>query len=324
MRTLVCSALALLAACGSTPNRPVRGAAPALSPDPVAEAPAGASGDAEAAEAPAVDAGPVGRLVARIGGQPVTVQELFGAWLHRESRQVRAYVDELVLSRLVLLEAARLGVVVPQSAMDEAFGEATERLREEVARAGGGMGLEDFLARRLGLDGRRYMATVREQTAIDLAAARVVRAWLLTSERAEVRVILTDAREKAVAARAALEAGDLFEDVRAAYSSDLEGDGRVPPVVKGDTAMSHLAFTTPVGGVGGPVEEGGRWLLMWVDGRPAPAAGPWDELGPLVEASLAERDIEDPEYWQWKNWVSGQYEVDLSPLLELSGGALLD
>jgi len=317
MRQLACPALALLVACGSTPNRPVRGAAPPLPPGLAAEAPA-------EPKAPAVLVVADDPLVARVGGQPVTAQELFGAWLHRESRQVRAYVDELVLSRLVLLEAARLGVVVPQTALDEALAEATDRLRQEVARAGGGMGLEEFLARRLGLDGRRYMATVREQTAIDLAAARVVRAWLLTSERAEVRVILTDSRDKAAAARAALETGEVFDSVQATYSSDPADDGRVPPVVKGDTAMSHLAFSTKVGGVGGPVEEGGRWLLMMVEGRPAPAAGPWDELGPLVEASLADQDIEDPEYWQWKNWVLDQYEVDLSPLLELSGGALVD
>ena len=69
---------------------------------------------------------------------------------------------------------------------------------------------------------------------------------------------------------------------------------------------------------------GGRWLLLKVDSRPSPTSGAWEEIGPLVEASLAERAIEDPEYWQWKTWLFEQYEVDMSPLLEFAAGALVD
>lgn len=309
--------LVLLAACGSTPNRPLHQAAPSEArPTPTMES-AVAEPEGTSASDP---------VVAIVGGQPITTRELLGAWLHRESRQVRGYVEELILSRLVMLEAARLGIIVPQSALDEALNDATDHLREQVRQAGGEMSVDEFLERRLGLDAQRYLVVLREQTAIDLYASRAVRAWLLGSDRAEVRVILTDAQDKASAARAALDAGEDFVAVCGRYSVEANAaeGGRVPPVVRGATAMARLAFSTPIGGIGGPVEEGGRWLLLKVDGRPSPRAGTWDDLGPVVEASLAEQGIEDPEYWQWKNWVFEQYEVDMSPLLELAEGVLVD
>lgn len=308
MRCLV--PLALVAACGSTPNRPLQ--------QPIK---AESSGSVGQATGPSAE-----RLVARVGGQPITAQELFGAWLHRESREVRGYLEELVLSRLVMLEATRLGVILPQSALDEALNEATDRLQVQVRQISEDLPVQEFVARRLGLDPQIYMAYLREQTAIDLYASRVVRTWLMATQRVEVRVILTDAEDDANAARAALDAGEAFGAVctrHSVESSAAEG-GRVPPVVSGPTAMARLAFSTPVGGVGGPVEEGGRWLLLMVDSRPSPMSGPWGDIGPLVEASLAERGIEDPEYWQWKSWLFEQYEVDMSPLLDFADGALVD
>lgn len=302
--------LTLVAACGSTPNRPLQQAAVAES-QALEELAPGPSGEP---------------LVAHVGGQSITAKELFGAWLHRESRQVRGYLEELVLSRMVMFEALRLGVDLPQTALDEALNEASNRLQDQVQQVSEDIPVREFIARRLGLDPDSYLAYMREQTAIDLYASRVVRAWLMATQRVEVRVILTDAEDDAEAARAALDAGEDFAAVCARHSVDPSAAqaGRVPPVVSGPTAMARLAFSTPVGGVGGPVEEGGRWLLLKVDSRPSPTSGAWEEIGPLVEASLAERAIEDPEYWQWKTWLFEQYEVDMSPLLEFAAGALVD
>ncbi len=314
-----------LTGCGTAPNRrieraPLAATSPGDSKDSAPSGPAGVSttGSRPSREQEAA--------IAIVGGQPVTVGELLGAWLHRDSREVRRTIDELILSHLVMLEAVRLGVELPGAALDEALTEATDRLREEVHKVGEGWTVDEFLARRLGLDPKRYLAVLREQTAIDLYAERVVRAWLLESDRRELRVILTESEEKARQARAALDDGEPFETVRERFSIDDGGgsDGRVPPVVAGETAMAYLAFQTPVGEIGGPLEESGRWLLVQVTGKPEVLSGDWDAIGPAVEASLAQRAIEDPEYWQWKNWVMGRYEVDMSPLIELSGGALVE
>lgn len=318
----------LVVACASSRNRPVSevpsGSSEVLDTahvdadpeDPVA----GARADPASAESSSDDALPV---VARVAGQPIHVDELLAAWLHRESHSVRAYIRELVVARIVMLEAARLGIEVPGSALDEARSDATYRLREEVRKAGGNS-VDGFIQDRLGLNPRRYIATLREQTAIHLYSERVVRSWLLTRERAEVRVIVTEDQASMREVREALADGEDFAAVCARHSIEesKEEGGRIPPVARGTTPLSSLAFSTPVGGLGGPVQQEDRWLLLKVDARPEPISGRWDEIGPEVEASLSARAIEDPEYWQWRSWALSQYEVDMSPLLELSGGAL--
>jgi len=265
-------------------------------------------------------------VVALVAGQPVLVSELLSAWVHRESPTVRTYVEELILSRLVLLEAVRLGIELPESALHEALADTQRRMELDVKQTGGFSGVEDYVRRRLGLDPERYLAEVREQTAIDLLASRVVRAWLLGSERAELRVIVIATREEAEAAQAAIEGGEDFAAVaeRTGVGARDGSGGRVPPVVRGPTALARLAFATPVGEVGGPMLEGERWLILRVDARPPRLVGSWEEIGPQVEASLAQRDIEDPEYWQWKAHILESHEVDMRPLLELLGGQLAD
>ena len=47
--------------------------------------------------------------------------------------------------------------------------------------------------------------------------------------------------------------------------------------------------------------------------------GSWQDVGSAVEASLRDRPVEDPEYWQWKSAMLEVYEVDMTPFLELMG-----
>ena len=184
--------------------------------------------------------------------------------------------------------------------------------------------IEDFISQRLGLDPVRYLERLEQQTKVDLLAERVVRAWLLTSERAEVSVIVVDKRERADVVQARLAQGEEFGKLAGEFSVEDSASraGRIPPVVRGPAALSRLAFSTPVGEVGGPVFEGGQWLFLMVDGRPQPLRGNWSEVGQAVQASLEQRPIEDPEYWQWKAAMLDRYEVDMEPFLDLVGEAV--
>ena len=336
MRLLLAASL-LAVGCGTTQNRPVHHAAPSeagvkpTEPRVVARGPVKTEAAQAGADPAAADPLPAGTadsvpIIARVGGQVIPVEKLLGAWVHRESRSVRGYLEELVLSEVVMLEAARLGVELPQSALDEELTAATDRLRGQIRQTGGGESIDEFLEQRLGLEPGRYISVLREQTAIDLYAARIVRAWMLMSERAELRLIVTDTEDAIRDAQSAIDGGEDFDAVCKRFSIDdgAATGGHAPPVVRGPSAMARLAFSTPVGSVGGPVFEGERWLLVRVDARPAPLTGGWDVVGPLVERSLALEIIQDPEYWQWKDWVFDQYEVDMSPFRELTGRALAD
>jgi len=279
------------------------------------------------ASGPTVEAGEPS-FVAHIAGQSLTTAELLQSWLHRDSPGVRALLDELILERLIVLESIRLGVRVDPGLRKAARRQALDRLDQEVAASGvSGMGSDEFLRQRLGLNPGPYKERIQRQAELDLLAERVVRAWLLCTPHAQVRVIVLETREQVSEVRALLAAGESFDHLARTWSVDDSGaeGGRVPPVVRGRAPLALVAFETPVGEVGGPVREGDRWLLMRVDARPAPMSPEHsDELSRAVEASLLQRPIEDPEYWQWKAAVVLEHEVDMTPFLRLMGDVALD
>jgi len=289
--------------------------------------PGGAASEraAPGAEPPAASNAPAGRevLVASVGGTRIELEQLLGAWLRRDGAGVRTLLDDLVLSRIVELEAARFGTELPQNLVRRALDKRRELLTEEAKKAGE-PDLDTFVERRLGLAPAQFFAGLERELAVDLLASRVVRAWLLTSERAEVRVIAVKGQELRDRVQAKLAAGQDFAGVAAELSEDpsKEEGGRMTPVVRGESALARLAFATPLGEVAGPIDERGRFLFMQVDARPRLSSGTWSVLGAEVEASLAARGIEDPEYWQWQQAMQAIYEVDLGPFRVLLGSNL--
>ena len=60
------------------------------------------------------------------------------------------------------------------------------------------------------------------------------------------------------------------------------------------------------------VEASGEAIADLCNERPMAIA-----IGPEVEKSLADQKVEDPEFWQWKEAMTGRYDVDLRPFLDL-------
>jgi peptidyl-prolyl cis-trans isomerase C len=154
-----------------------------------------------------------------------------------------------------------------------------------------------------------------------LLAERVTRAFMLETDRAEMRVIVVRSEEKLKEAQAALTAGESFAEVAKRVSTDpsSKDGGRVPPVIRSDTVMGKLAFATKVGEVGGPQYSQGAWLLVKVEAFPPPIVGAWTEIAAAVEQSLVERPIEELEFSQWKSMMMRRYPVDVSPFLRGAG-----
>jgi len=316
-----------VASDGESARRPLPsegGSSAPLHQDPPAAVPPQA-GDPAAASPPSQDP-PASRppapdhdVVAVVAGRPIHAGELLAAWMHRDSAGLRATLEELILSRLVLTESARAGIELDPERLERAQRRVRERLEDEVEKSGSGLETNEFIRRRLGLDPETYLDRLARETAIDLLAERVVRSWVLGSDRTEVRVIVVDERGKRDEVERRLAQGESFPALAEELSIEKgAGDGgRIPPVVRGESALARLAFSTPVGQVGGPVFEDDRWLFLYVDARPTPLQGAWSEIGPTVESSLADQGIQDPEYWQWKADVLKRFEVDMEPLLQL-------
>jgi hypothetical protein len=257
--------------------------------------------------------------IAKVAGRDIDVSELLGLWLHQDSMQVLEHLDHLVLGRLVLAEAARLGVHVAPEASEKAYRGAVEIIEKSITAKRPGLTLDRYVDEALGLDPVRYREFLRDESLRGLLAERVVRTWLLTSERSEIRVIAIKSEQDSRKVRDALAAGEAFEEVALRLSADSSAKegGRVPPVVRGDSPIARLSFQTEIGQVGGPQYEKGAWLYVKVEARPEPLRGDWKELAAAVEQSLAAGPVVDLEVSQWKPVMVERYGVDISPLMKL-------
>jgi len=326
---MTCLALVLASACGALPNPepatvPARYEPPPARPAPVQEpvsaaAPAPAPAPTPATVLPRTPDS--GVAVAYVGGQPIDVGELLSQWLHQDSLQVLEQLDHLVLGRLVVAEAGRLSVVADPARVEAAYRDAVAQIEKRIQVRRPGVTFDRYVDEALGLDPVRYREFLRDEALRGLLAERVVRAWVLASEHTLARVIVVKSDEDSGKVRAALDAGEPFEEVARRLSADgsAKDGGRVPPIVRSETVMGRLAFGTEIGKVGGPQYEKGAWLYLLVEARPEPLEGAWPAIAEAVEKSLAERPVAELEVSQWKPAMAERYQVDVTPLLRLAG-----
>jgi parvulin-like peptidyl-prolyl isomerase len=297
-------------------------AEPASAPAPSTQTPA-PQNPAQPQTGPAPVAGDK-LVVARVAGESIDVSELLKQWMHRDSYDVFQQLNRLVANRLVGLESTRLGIAADEPAMEPRYKAAVEDIEKSLQKKSPGVTLDKFVDSVLGLDPLKYRETIREDARRGWFAERCVRAFVLQSEHANVRLIAVKTEEDLKAAQADLAAGKPFEEVAKARSADssAKDGGKIAPVIKGDSPMGKLAFGTAVGAVGGPDYQQGAWLLIKVDSRPKPLEGNWKEIQAEVEASLAASLIDDIEYKQWETAMQRRYQIDLTPILRLCGEPL--
>lgn len=299
------------------PPRDAETAAPAARP----EAPPPDDPPAAATQEPAREAPTGGRVtlpVARVADTDVDVRELLARWVVRSPGAARQELQQLVVARLALVEAARLGISLSPERVDAEMEEAREGMAREIRESGSARTLEQHVEEVLGLDPDFYLRQLRRETITHLLAERAVRTWILESPRRLLEVLVLDGTVPVEDLQPVL-GGTEDLDVLA---QRLEAAGRaqrtrVEVVESAHSALARAAFATPVGGLVGPIDENGQRLLVRVEAVPDVRVGPWSEVGPEVEASLAERPIDDREYVQWKDAMQRRYVVDVDPFLDL-------
>ncbi len=260
-------------------------------------------------------------VIATVGEVEVGVDEFISECMHEDSAFIRQALERVVLNHLVRLETARIGVVLGEEKLATAQAAALGQVAEQVEESAPGMSLDDWISTRLGLDPAEFKARIRERVERELLAQRVVRAWFLGQDRAEVRILLTEDLESAQAALSRHAAGEEFSELARELSVDRSSadGGRAPAVIRGDTLLGTVAFEAELGEVAGPFEEQGRYLLVRVDARYEGSGGVWGEVREEVESSLDESGVEDAEFWQWKESMEGMHPVDITPLFRLAG-----
>lgn len=257
--------------------------------------------------------------VARVGGQDVALTDLVSKWIMRDPNGVRAILDDLIISRIVVLESATFGIELPSGTVEKEVGSRLRALESSAQKAGAPT-LEVYIQKRLGLNQQTFLRELEREAAVDLLAPRCIRAWLMGSDRREIRAITVKDQAGCDLVEARLARGEAFEDVAKELSTDrsAKDGGRMPPVVRGDQPLSRTAFAAQVGSVSGPIQDEKGFVFLLVESAPAGQTGPWDVIGKAVEGSLSAQGIEDPEFWQWKDAMFQRYDIDLTPFLELA------
>jgi hypothetical protein len=315
------AALTMLCSCSAVENpsrselRPA-GAANASRPQTPAR---DEDGEPEPLEAPSVALAdePAGKIIATVDGRPIGVSEfLTRAWL-RDSKRSREILDHLVVERLAILEAERIGLSIPTELVDQRLERAHAALAAQLAESGSELTPAEHVERNLGLLPAFYDRQLRHETLVQLIAARCVRVWAMEQERRVVRCIEVESRADLDEVRAELASGGDFDAL--AERTGRDAPGRLNLARAESSPLARLAFATEIGGVGGPLEEGERFLLMKVESSLEPVTGPWGEIAERVERSLEEDPVDDIEFVQWRAAMARRYAVDLEPFFEAIG-----
>lgn len=317
----------LLAGCAasSNPSRPESSRWQEPQSAPATEASQEVPAAAAPVEGPSAPASPPRVVIAKVGDRTVDVSRLLQDWLQTNSREVTEVLERVVTGEAVDMEAERLGIALDPQEVDQRYEEALGEMKAKVEKHVPGADLDAWIRTELMCDPLAFRENLRRDVRRSLYAERLVRGFVLTNERAEARVVVTETREEMQDVQDALAAGGSFEELARERSIDptSKQGGRIPPILRNGTPLSRLAFITGAGAVGGPIQgaDGKRWMLMRVDAILPPLEGTWEQIGPAIEASLAERPIDDPEYWQWKAEMNQRYRVDLEPFFDLVDGA---
>ncbi len=337
-RAFVLAALLCLAACAATANPappedlPAPAEVPAKSApeDPVegseARTPAepAAVQESEPPGAPAPQI-PSSVPIGRVGDENLDVRDFMERLWMRDAQSARDVLDYLVWSRISIYESERLGVRLDPAQVDATVERAYSALREKLEKSGSKQSLAEHVQRVLEMDESTYERKLRADAILQLLTERCVRAWYLGSPR--VRVLLTELPDEAAlqAAQTALGAGQPFADVARAFGVDesaAEGGASMTLVRAESSALSRLAFATPVGEIGGPLEQQGRFLLLRNEERLEPLEGDWRAVAPAVEESLRQTSIDADklEFVQWRAAMMRRYAIDLQPFRALVTG----
>jgi hypothetical protein len=322
-----------LGACAATSNPSGGEVKPVVPPPkaPEAQAPPAAGAEPGAVEAAAEPAAPTpateGLPIGMVGGEAIDASALLERLWMRDSQTARELFEFLVMSRISLFEADRLGVRLDPALVDvkvqTTLAAVTERLRKNGSR----LTLDQHVQRELEISRESYDRKVRADAVMQLLTERCVRAWYLESPRVELQLMELASEEALKAAQSALAAGQSFEEVAAAHGmaeDAAQGGMRVTMVRSEESDLARLAFVTPLGEVGGPIVREQHFLLVKPVKRPPVVEGRWSEVGPAVEASLAETalDSDKMEFVQWRAAMVRRYPIDLAPFLDLVEGTV--
>jgi foldase protein PrsA len=152
------------------------------------------------------------RVLARVGEREIRASDLYQVYLMDNPLKVRRVLQDLVLFEVVRKEAARLGVTVGESEVEESL---DAMIRDQQGRIAMNIDerltLEEFVKSQYGLSMAEYRDVIRQASVFQLLLERCVRYRELKVRRVEVGVILLRDRKTADQVYRKLTKGASFE-----------------------------------------------------------------------------------------------------------------
>lgn len=259
-------------------------------------------------------------VLVRVGASAVRVSDLLADLRHRDPDLLNYHLNMLVGERMAELDAEAIGLELPDALVER----RTRTIEASLEARFGVATLDDVVLERLGVEPSVFRRRLREDARRELLVERVVRSWTLGQDSARLRIAVVPSLE-APRVVERFEAGESFEAIARSSSLDptAERGGVLGYVVRSaNSRLGTLAFRTPVGELGGPVELDPQQdvrLFYVVEERFDALDGGWNELAQRVEETLDGWAMDDEEYVQWQIEAERRHGVDLVPLSELLG-----
>ena len=258
--------------------------------------------------------------VAAIGQTPITAAELAGFWFDRYPEEYARTLRALIDARVSQEEAQRIGLFVPQQALDKAVAREVEARRDQLARLyGEGTSLENEIRRAYDLDVTTWRDRVlRTRLHRQLLLERVVRWDTRSRRRVHARVIVRKDRAGILDVARRLQAGADFGLTALKESEDptAKRNGELPWIARGDLAFPRVEarlFQARRGTLVGPLEVQVDGEAQWHIYKIVQQIEPWQAAGidraRRLEADLLASPVDRGEYERWHRRMSAERGV---------------
>jgi len=261
-------------------------------------------------------------MLGRIGDRGIDARDFLQRLWLTDNKLARFVLEQIVFDELTMLESNRLGIRVSEAVVDAQCARTIAALEKKLVDGGSKLSFDDHVRLVIQLDPAQYRRNVRADTLMHMLAERCVRTYMRESDCAVARITEVRDAEALAGFRADLAAGKSFADVARTWGAgddEATHTTRITLARAESQGLARIVFATPVGEVGGPFEQSGRWLFFEVESRSAGREGSWAEIGPEIERSLVEQalDQEGLEFRQWHAAMTQRYALDLAPFFAI-------
>jgi parvulin-like peptidyl-prolyl isomerase len=268
---------------------------------------------------PASNPASSGPVVVKVAGAEYSFADAMDEFLFNYRGETHEILRKLAGDRIVEVYAAEYGITVETKDLDEGREAALQNLRTRVeTEYGKDYTLAQFCENQLLTTLAEYEAQLTRSLRKTALAALVIRYDAVKSDRVSVRHIVVADKAAADAVLSKLRQGADFAATARQESlapTKTEG-GKIPPFDKGfDHPITAIAFSLPVGGLGGPVEDASGskpiyHVVKVVEKVPASSAS-FAEVKDRLRQELRERPIERFEFEAFMRKAERQFPVEI-------------